>query len=88
MKGVMHVINRLMQVKLEFIALFMKLWKTKPTVSYFQVFGCMCYLFIPDHLRTKFDMKAIHCIFVGYNSKEKDKGVVNLTQVNATHLIM
>ncbi|CAL9028389.1 unnamed protein product, partial [Prunus brigantina] len=43
----------------------------KPTVSYFRVFGCVCYVFVPSHLRSKFDKKAIRCIFVGYDSQRK-----------------
>lgn len=47
------------------ISLFEKLWSVKPTVSHFKVFGCVCYVFVADHLRRKFDKKAIRCIFVG-----------------------
>jgi hypothetical protein len=44
---------------------------TKPKVSHFRVFDCVCYVFVPDHLRSKFDKKAIRCIFMGYNSQRK-----------------
>ena len=40
-------------------------------MSHFRVFGCICYVFIPDHLRTKMDKKVVRCIFVGYNSQRK-----------------
>ncbi|KAE8736044.1 hypothetical protein F3Y22_tig00000218pilonHSYRG00253 [Hibiscus syriacus] len=40
-------------------------------VSYFRVFGCVCYVFVPDHLRSKFDKKVVRCIFVGYDSQRK-----------------
>ncbi|KAM1788828.1 hypothetical protein ACFX11_039064 [Malus domestica] len=43
----------------------------KPTVSYFRVFGCVCYVFVPNHLRSKFDKKAVRCIFVGYDRQIK-----------------
>ncbi|CAH1431622.1 unnamed protein product [Lactuca virosa] len=43
----------------------------KPTVSYFRVFGCVCYVFVPSHLRSKFDKKAVRCIFVGYDNQRK-----------------
>ncbi|KAG6469327.1 hypothetical protein ZIOFF_074040 [Zingiber officinale] len=65
------IINKLPQPRLEFISPFEKLWNKKPTVSYFRVFGCVCYVFVPDHLRSKFDKKAIRCIFVGYDSQRK-----------------
>lgn len=48
-----------------------KLWIMKPTVSYFRVFGCVCYVFVADHLRSKMDKKAIRCIFVGYDRQRK-----------------
>lgn len=40
-------------------------------MSHFWVFECVCYVFVPDHLRSKFDKKAIRCIFVGYSNKKK-----------------
>ncbi|GMQ05237.1 hypothetical protein CsSME_00050346 [Camellia sinensis var. sinensis] len=36
---------------------FRKLWHTKPTVSHFRVFKYVCYVFVPNHLRSKFDKK-------------------------------
>ncbi|KAJ4715914.1 Retrovirus-related Pol polyprotein from transposon TNT 1-94 [Melia azedarach] len=71
MRTAAHVINRLPQARLRFTSPFEKLWKVKPTVSHFRVFGCICYVFVPDHLRSKFDKKAIRCIFVGYDSQRK-----------------
>ena len=58
MKIVAHVINRLLQVKFRFTSLFEKLWKTKLTVSHLLVFDYVCYIFISDYLRTKFDNKV------------------------------
>lgn len=40
-------------------------------VSHLKVFGCVCYVFVPDHLRSKFEKKAIRCIFVGYDDTRK-----------------
>ena len=65
---VSFMINKLPQLRLEFVSPFEILWHMKPMVSYFQVFGCVCYVFVPDHLRSKFDKKAIRCIFVGYDN--------------------
>lgn len=70
MKTAAYVINRLPQAKLG-VSPYEKLWKVKPTVGYFKVFGCVCYVFVPDHLRSKFDKKAVRCIFVGYDSRRK-----------------
>ncbi|KAE8705435.1 hypothetical protein F3Y22_tig00110429pilonHSYRG01243 [Hibiscus syriacus] len=71
MRTAAFVINRLPQPRLGFVSPFEKLWNIKPTVSYFRVFGCVCYVFVPDHLRSKFDKKAVRCIFVGYDSHRK-----------------
>ncbi|TYK27792.1 Integrase, catalytic core [Cucumis melo var. makuwa] len=51
--------SRLPQQRLEFKSRYEKLLNIKPTVGHFQVFGCVCYVFILDHLRSKFDKKAI-----------------------------
>ncbi|KAE8669333.1 hypothetical protein F3Y22_tig00112249pilonHSYRG00290 [Hibiscus syriacus] len=59
MRTAAFVINRLPQPRLEFVSPFEKLWNIKPTVSYFRVFGCVYYVFVPDHLRNKFDKKAV-----------------------------
>ncbi|KAH9726925.1 hypothetical protein KPL70_008466 [Citrus sinensis] len=71
MRTAAHVINKLPQPRLEFVSPFEKLWNKKPTVSYLQVFGCVCYVFVPDHLRSKIDKKAVRCIFVGYDNQRK-----------------
>ncbi|KAE8675571.1 tir-nbs resistance protein [Hibiscus syriacus] len=71
MRTATFVINRLPQPKLGFVSPFEKLWNIKPTVSYFRVFGYVCYVFVPDHLRSKFDKKDVRCIFVGYDNQRK-----------------
>jgi len=71
MRTAAHVINKLPQPRLEFVSPFEKLWNKKPTVSYLRVFGCVCYVFVPDHLRSKIDKKAVRCIFVGYDNQRK-----------------
>ena len=44
---------------------------TKPDVSHFKVFGYIVYVYVPDELRTKLDLKAQKCIFVGYYLEQK-----------------
>lgn len=56
-----HVINRLPQAKLGFLSPYQVLYKREPTISHFRVFGCVCYVFVPDQLRTKLEKKAIRC---------------------------
>ncbi|GKV38633.1 hypothetical protein SLEP1_g46522 [Rubroshorea leprosula] len=71
MKTAAHVINRLPQATLGFISPFEKLWNIKPMVSHFRVFGSMCYVFVLEAQRTKFDKKAVRCIFLGYDDQRK-----------------
>jgi transposase InsO family protein len=65
MKTVAYVINRLPQQRLCFLSPFEKTWNMKPAVSYFRVFGCVCYVFIPDHLRGKINKKSCEMYFCG-----------------------
>lgn len=44
---------------------------TKPSVSHLKVFGCVCYVHIPDKKRKKWDDKSKKGIFVGYSSQTK-----------------
>jgi len=71
MKTTVYVTNRLPQARLGFISLYQKLWNVQPTVSHFRVFGCVCYVFVPDYLRRMFNIKFIHCIFVSYDNQRK-----------------
>ena len=71
LKTAAHITNRLPQAKLGFVSPYQKLWKIKPTVSHFRVFGCVCYVLVPEKLRSKFEKKTIRCIFVGYDTERK-----------------
>ncbi|GKA56164.1 indole-3-acetic acid-amido synthetase GH3.17 [Tanacetum coccineum] len=71
MKTAAYVINRLPQQRLIFFSPFEKLWNIKPSVGYFRVFGCVCYVFVPAHLHRKMEKRAVRCIFVGYDGQRK-----------------
>jgi len=43
----------------------------KPFVRHLRVFGCICYVHVPDEKRRKLDDKAVKCIFVGYSTEKK-----------------
>ncbi|KAJ0601440.1 putative RNA-directed DNA polymerase [Helianthus annuus] len=71
MKTACYVINRLPSQTLGYKSPFEKLFELKPDVSHLRVFGCVCYVFIPNHLRHKMEKKAIRCIFIGYDAERK-----------------
>ena len=43
----------------------------KPDLSHLKVFVCICYVHVPDELRTKLDAKDEKCIFLGYSLEHK-----------------
>ena len=43
----------------------------KPDLSHLKVFGCICYVHVPDELRTKLDANVEKCIFLGYSLEHK-----------------
>ena len=38
----------------------------KPDLCHLKIFGCNCFVHIPDVLRSKLDSKTKRCVFVGY----------------------
>ena len=62
-----HVLNRVSSRMLHGDTPHTKWYGVKPDVSYFRVFGSMCYAHVPKPLRRKLDSKARDCIFVGYS---------------------
>ncbi|KAD5803210.1 hypothetical protein E3N88_14570 [Mikania micrantha] len=66
------VVNRIPQQNLDYKSPYEKLFEVKPNVSYFRVFGSVCYVFIPSSQRHKLEKKAVRSIFVGYDSERKE----------------
>lgn len=71
MKTATYVINRLPQRRLNFESPYEKMFNIQPNVSHLRVFDCVCYVFVPDCLRSKMEKKAVRCIFTGYDSERK-----------------
>ncbi|CAJ2658399.1 unnamed protein product [Trifolium pratense] len=47
-------------------------WRgTKPSVSFFKVFGCIGYVHVPDVKRKKLDAKGIKCVLLGVSEESK-----------------
>ena len=51
----------------------------KPDVSNLRVFGCICFVYVPDKLRKKLDPKASKAIFMGYPQDTKGYKVYELS---------
>lgn len=51
---------------------------SKPSVKHLKVFGCICYVHVPDQKRHKLESKAEKGIFIGYNSQSKGYRIYNL----------
>jgi Reverse transcriptase (RNA-dependent DNA polymerase) len=49
----------------------------KPDVSHLRVFGCIGYVFVEQHKRSKLDDKSVKCIFIGYCSQTKGYKMYN-----------
>ena len=53
-------------------------YNRKPDVSNLRVFGCVCYVHIPDSQRRKLDPKSYKAVFVGYPNDTKGYKVYNI----------
>ncbi|KAD4586191.1 hypothetical protein E3N88_23792 [Mikania micrantha] len=72
MHNATFVVNRrIPQQNLDYKSPYEKLFKVKPNVSYFRVFGSVCYVFMPSSQRHKLEKNVVRSIFVGYDSERK-----------------
>lgn len=70
-QAVWHVINHPPHWHGTTLSPFELLYNHKFDVSYFRVFGSICYVHISKTNQIKLDLKAKHCIFVGYDFHRK-----------------
>jgi len=45
--------------------------RVNPSIKYFRVFGCLCYVHVPDAKRTKLDDKSLCCVLLGVSEVSK-----------------
>ena len=60
--------NRLPSVAIEDKTPFEAWYGYIPSLSFLKVFGCLCFVHVPQVKRDKLDKKAIPGIFVGYST--------------------
>ncbi|MCO5590763.1 hypothetical protein L7F22_044738 [Adiantum nelumboides] len=66
-----QIMNRTPTIAIHEISPYERLYGIKATVSYMKVFGCVCYVHVPNEARKKMEPKAIKCIFLGYPIEKK-----------------
>lgn len=66
-----HLINRLPSPSLNHVSPFFQLFGHTPNYSNLRTFGCVCYVHLPTHERTKLTAQAVQCAFLGYSVHQK-----------------
>jgi transposase InsO family protein len=74
-----YIMNRTPTSAIHGMTLEEKFTNKKPYFSHLRVFGCITYVHVPDHKRSKLDPKAEKCIFIGYSLKQKGYKCFNLS---------
>ncbi|CAL8153285.1 unnamed protein product [Prunus armeniaca] len=68
---VVHLINRLPSPTLNHNSPFTRLFGHPPIYSNLCTFGCVCYVHLLAHERTKLTAQSIQCAFLGYSVHQK-----------------
>ena len=66
-----HIINRLPSPKLQNTSPHFRLFKTEPQYTHLHTFGCVCFIHLPTHERSKLPTQSAKCAFLGYASQQK-----------------
>ncbi|KAJ3673974.1 hypothetical protein LUZ60_005966 [Juncus effusus] len=66
-----YVVNRLPCSPITHESPHELMFDEKPCVKHLKVFGCTCFVHVPDEKRTNLDAKARKCVFIGYDHRKK-----------------
>eukprot|EP00268_Persea_americana_P055142 TRINITY_DN6387_c0_g1_i1.p1 TRINITY_DN6387_c0_g1~~TRINITY_DN6387_c0_g1_i1.p1 ORF type:complete len:240 (-),score=23.48 TRINITY_DN6387_c0_g1_i1:1835-2554(-) len=66
-----YVTNRTPSSVLSGMSPYEKLFQIKPDLSHLKVFGCTCFVLLPEHERTKLAPRSSICVFLGYGIEQK-----------------
>ena len=66
-----YLINRTPTKVLNDLSPFEVLNKTKSSLDHMHVFGCLCFVMIPEEQRNKLDAKSSKTMFIGYSPTQK-----------------
>lgn len=66
-----HLINRLPSPSLDHVSPFNRLFGQNPNYSNLRTFGCVCFVHLLAHERTKLTAQSVKCAFLGYSSHHK-----------------
>lgn len=76
-------INSLPTTVFKLISPYEKLFKHKSNYNFLRCFGCLCYPYMRDFNKHKFDFHTSKCIFIGYNPSHKGyKCLINYAQIH------
>ncbi|CAN0839525.1 Retrovirus-related Pol polyprotein from transposon TNT 1-94 [Linum grandiflorum] len=68
---VIHLINRQVSPVLGNETPYQALYSKLPNYSLLRVFGCLCFVLLPPHERTKLQSRTARCVFIGYSDHHK-----------------
>jgi histone deacetylase 1/2 len=64
----LYIINRLPTPILNEVSPFKILYSKTPTYAMFRTFDCLCFPYLRDYAKHKFEPISLPCIFLGYNT--------------------
>ena len=75
---VVYILNRSYTKAMKEMTSLQAFSDKKPlATTHFRIFGCECFVHVPDAHKTKWDPKSSKCIFLGYSEEAKGYRLYN-----------